>query len=273
MAQKVDFLVDWLEFTYICPEDAGGISVFENFMSEFPEFEDHMYKGDLVIADYGRHGYSHCFVYYDEYSILYHPEKQNFGVHVTFPSHGLYRLCEMFGIKDEFSDYAGFRSVLALLRERHCHITRLDICYDDYSKILTPLDYNKFMTNKQITSKSREWSFISSTQNGGAGSTFYLGKRGSSRFLRVYDKDYESEGRIPAIRYEFELRKKYLDMIVNKVIEGINFSFADLIGEFMVISNEYDLTGEQSTDKNRKARAGILEEWAALLETIRKTHV
>lgn len=66
------------------------------------------------------------------------------------------------------------------------------------------------MINNQITTRSREWSFISSTQNGGAGATFYLGKRGSDRFLRVYDKDYESDGRIPAIRYEFELRKNIL---------------------------------------------------------------
>ena len=271
MTQKVDFLVDWLEFTYLCPENAGGLSVWDNFLAEFPEFENH--QDDYVLANKGRHGYTHCFMFCDEYTVLYNPDIQEMGVHVTFPSHGLYRLCEMFNIKSDLSDYVNFKSVLAMLKERSCRVTRLDICYDDHSKILTPLDFNRFMINNQITTRSREWSFISSTLNGGAGATFYLGKRGSDRFLRVYDKDYESDGRIPAIRYEFELRKNYLDMIVNKVINGINFSFADLIGQFMVVSNEYEFTGEQSTDKGRKARAGILEEWNKLLATIRETLV
>lgn len=270
MMQKVDFLVDWLEFTYLCPENAGGLDVWENFMSEFPEFENH--QEEFVLANKGRHGYTHCFMFCDEYTVLYNPEVQGMGVHVTFPSHGLWRLCEMFGIESDLSDYVSFQSILTILKERSCRITRLDICYDDYTKMLTPLDFNKFMINNQIVTRSREWSFISSTQNGGAGATFYLGKRGSDRFLRVYDKDYESEGRIPAIRYEFELRKNYLEMIVNKVINGISFSFADLIGQFMVVKCEYEKSG-RDCDQDRKEHAAVLEAWEEFLETIRKTHV
>ena len=269
--QKVDFLVDWLEFTYLCPENAGGLDVWENFMSEFPEFENH--QEDLVLANKGRHGYTHCFMFCDEYTVLYNPDVQGMGVHVTFPSHGLWRFCEMFGIKSDLSDYVSFQSILRILKERSCRITRLDICYDDYTKYLTPIDFNKFMINNQIVTRSREWSFFSSTQDGGSGATFYLGKRGSDRFLRVYDKDYESEGRIPTIRYEFELRKNYLEMIVNKVLNGINFSFADLIGQFMEVKCEYEISGDNAVDFNRTSRSAVLEAWEVFLETIRKTHV
>lgn len=61
-------------------------------------------------------------------------------------------------------------------------------------------------------------------------------------------------------------------MIVNKVINGISFSFADLIGQFMVVSNEYERSGDSNLDGTRKSRAGILEDWTNFLETIRKTH-
>lgn len=270
MMQKVDFLVDWLEFTYLCPENAGGLDVWENFMSEFPEFESH--QDEFVLANKGRHGYTHCFMFCDEYTVLYNPEVQGMGVHVTFPSHGLWRLCEMFGIKSDLSDYVSFQSILSILKERSCRITRLDICYDDYDKILTPHDFGSWMMNGQIISRSREWSFVSSTQNGGAGSTFYLGKRGSDRFLRVYDKDYESEGRIPAIRYEFELRKNYLEMIVNKVTNGIKFTFVDLLKAMLIVVNEYEKSGDSNTDGTRKQRAGLLPEWEQFLEQLFVKH-
>lgn len=202
----------------------------------------------------------------DEYTVLYNPDEQRMGVHVTFPSHGLYRLCEMFGLSG-LEDFVEIKSLLKDLKSRSCRITRMDICYDDYTKTFTPHDFGKWMMNGQISTKSRVWSFMSS--QAGSGSTFYLGRRGSDRFIRIYDKDYESKGRIPAIRYEFELRKAYVDMIVHKLINDIEFSFADLIENTFVVMNEYDKSGDRDTDYTRKSRAGVLSVWEEFLEVIR----
>lgn len=264
MTQKVDFLVDWLEFTYLVPEDAGGLTVWENFMEDFPEFANN--QCEMVMDSRGRNGYTHCFMFCDEYTVLYNPDEQRMGVHVTFPSHGLYRMCEMFGLSG-LDDFVSIKSLLTDLKSRSCRVTRMDICYDDYSKTFTPHDFGKWMMNGQISTKSRVWSFMSS--QAGSGATFYLGKRGSDRFIRIYDKDYESKGRIPAIRYEFELRKAYVDMIVNKVINGIEFSFADLIENTFCIMNEYEKSGDRDVDYVRKLRAGSLSIWEEFLEVIR----
>ena len=259
--EKCDFLVDWLEFTYKCPENFNGLSVWENFLDSFPEFEKNV--SEMVLASKGFMGYTNVLRYNDEYSILYNPDHEEFGVHVTFPSHGLFRLCELFGIKGQFDDFVSIKSLLADIKSRGCRFTRMDICYDDYEKTFVPRDFGEWYFNGQILTKTLHMEYIH-----GYSDTFYLGRRGSDRFLRIYEKDKESQGKIDAIRYEFEFKGKYLEMIVNKFVSGESFSVAHLICDMFNIVNPYERSGDKSVDYNRKSRAGVLVEWDEFLDKL-----
>ena len=268
---KMEFTIDWLEFTYLCPEDMNGLSVWENFLDEFPEFEKLL--DEMVLLEKGRNGYTHVFAFTDEFTILYNPDKQNFGVHVTFPAHGLYRIMQIFQL-DDISEYADASALFRILKQRGCKISRLDLAYDDYTKTFTPHDFLAWKVQERISTQCKVFGFMASEAK--KGGTFYLGKRGKGRFLRIYDKEYESKGEIDAIRYEFELRQDWANTVVDRIVNEAEFSISDLIEGMFYITNEYDLTGSSGAVQVRKARAGVDEKWKLFLDsirTIRKRHL
>lgn len=268
---KMDFIIDWLEFTYQCPENLAGCTVFENFLDEFPEFEALM--DEMILLEKGRNGYTHVFAFCDDFTISYNPDNELMGVHVTFPAHGLYRIMQIFGL-DDISDYADASQLFLILKNRHCRISRLDLAYDDYTKTFTPHDYMLWKMQKRISTHCKVFGFASTLAD--EGGTFYLGRRGKGRFLRIYDKAFESKGVIDSIRYEFELRHQWVEFIQDKIIAQVDFSLADLIEDMFTITNEYEVSGNKLIDKDRKYYAGTDEKWKLFLDsirTIRKTQL
>lgn len=260
--KTIDFKLDWLEFTYLCPEKYCGLSLWENFMDEFPEFEALI--NDMVLSERPLFGYTQVLRYNDEFSILYHPDHQEFGVHVTFPAHGLYKLCEIFKLKgDDLTDLADVRSLLCTLKSRGCRFSRMDICWDDYDKTFVPKDFGKWYFDGQISTRTLHMEYIH-----GYSDTFYLGKRGSDKFLRIYDKEKESNGKINAIRYEFEFRRKFLAMIVDKVINNEEFCIADIINCMFTVKSDYEKSDIASTNSTNKSRASILPEWQEFIDKL-----
>lgn len=269
MCMKFDFIVDWLEFTYKVPEGCNGMSVWNNFLADFPEFEERL--SDMVPREKGLFGYTDVLMYYDELMIGFNPEHPEFGVHVIFNGSGMYRVCEFFGLKN-FTEYIEAAKVFNILKERSCTITRIDIAYDDYNKTFKAKDFYRWHAMDRISTKCQRFSVDGSEQNDGL--TFCLGKRGDSgngRFLRIYDKGYESHGKIDSTRYEFELRREWAAKITHMVIHDEHFSFADLLEDMFYITNEYDISDDKSVNKTRKFRAGEFDKWTLFLETIRKT--
>lgn len=268
---NMDFTIDWLEFTYLCPENLAGCTVFENFLDEFPEFEAVL--DEMVLLEKGRMGYTQVYAFTDEFTISYNPDEEKMGIHVTFPAHGLYRIMQIFGL-DDISEYADASALMLILKSRGCRISRIDLAYDDYSKTFTPHDFLKWKSDERISTKSKVWGFVGSEAT--KGGTFTLGKRGKGRYMRIYDKEYESKGVINSIRYEFELRQEWAALIQDKIITGVDFSVADIIDDMFTITNEYDISGNKELDSVRKSRAGVDEKWQLFLEsirTIRKRHV
>lgn len=281
--QKFDFTVDWLEFTYRAPEECdNGFEVFEKFKADFPEIvlDWQMNADQVVILDKGRNFYDSVFAFSDVYTVCYHTVKDKMGVHVTFPGHGIWKISEIFGFND-INEHEACKKLFKILDDRNCTITRLDIAYDDYTKTFTPKDFSMWMLQERITSESRCWNYITSASR--SGDTFYLGKRGRERYLRVYDKNYESNGKINAIRYEFELKQRWSRTVQEKVLNDEIFCFADLIDSMFTVKEDWGFTGKyvydnrdighlEHNDAVRKNRAAVDEKWILFLETIRKTH-
>ena len=262
---KMDFTIDWLEFTFLYPvNEENTTTVFDEFLDAFPEFEDLL--DEMVLLERGRNGYTQVYAFTDEFTISYNPDEERLGVHVTFPAHGLYRIMKIFGL-DDISEYADAAALLLILKSRHCRISRIDLAYDDYDKTFTPHDFMRWKMNERISTQCKCCGFMMSEAT--KGGTFYLGKRGKGRFLRIYDKEYESKGAINSIRYEFELRQEWATLIQDKILADVEFSVADLIEGMFTITNEYELTDNDSTNATRKNRAGVDEKWQLFLDSIR----
>ena len=250
--------IDWLEFTYKV-EPKEDLGVYEQFLIDFPMFENLL--DHCVLAERGMYGYTHVLRYCDEYMIMYNPKDQKrMGVHVVFPGHGMWRMCELFGLSgDDKPDFVDVKPIFQYITEHNGKLTRCDISFDDFTKTYKPIHYERWNCFGRIRSNCSTNKHDSSAQQ--KGDTYYLGRRGRARYFRVYDKAYESDGAIDAIRYEFELKEDYLDMIVNKVLNGEHFDFADLIFDLFVVTEEYELSDNENVDRMRKHRAGVLQEW------------
>lgn len=234
MDQILKCSLDWLAFTYKS-SDVFDEFEFEHFMEAFPEIKD---QSELITVKIdGKNTYccyDHVLAFNDSISIQYRSKRMkndqastNMGVNVVVPSHAL---AWFFGIFDIPVDRVD--KLLKLLQDRGCTFSRIDLAYDDYSKMFTPHDYNRFYATDSIVSTCKNFRFFSSKQTYGA--TFYIGNRASGRLLRIYDKEYQSNGRINAVRYEFELGKKYNPTIVQKLIETNEFpNFLDLLHGFI----------------------------------------
>ena len=255
--------LDWLEFTYLNFNGSEfGCTVYDNFCEEFPELEKYMEQ--MHMLKYGISGYSNCLQFNDDFMIWYNPKYEEMGVHVVFPGHSMHMLCDIFNLPT-INDLVYAKDLLQILDNRSCRITRLDICYDDYEKMFTPQDFVRFDVEGRIRTNTRTFGYLKSRQN--EGHTVYIGKRGSERYLRIYDKNYESGGKINAIRYEFELRRDYVREIARMIRNCEFFTFADLIGSFIEIIDDYDNSnGSDLAISQRKSRAGVDEKWQLLME-------
>ena len=261
------FLLDWLEFTFMPGYGYDGNELWMDFLDAFPEFEDEF--ATTVMSPKGQNGYTNVYRFTDLYSIAFSPEDARMGVHVIFPSHGLSKLCELFNL-ESVDDYAPAQKLFQILNERNCRVTRLDICFDDYTKYFKPEDFANFMLQGRLSSKHRHWIYNSSMQ--GSGSTFYLGKRGRDRLFRCYDKAYESGGAIDAIRYELELKGNWATQLQKDIADGKKFKFSDMVNDMFYITNEYKRDDDASAHllSVRKSQAGVAPEWLELLKLFDK---
>jgi len=89
--------------------------------------------------------------------------------------------------------------------------TRLDVAIDDYHRIVSPRQVQKFLQGPDTVTHAKQVL----VQQGGlvgsselTGATVYLGAPGSRQRLRVYDKGLESGGGMDCIRWELESRKE-----------------------------------------------------------------
>jgi hypothetical protein len=90
--------------------------------------------------------------------------------------------------------------------------SRLDVYIDDYQKRVTPAQiYKYFQEDKLFGFKNHDFrnSGRKKGENGASAMFGRRGKSGAGKYLRCYDKSYESRGEIDAIRYELELSQEH----------------------------------------------------------------
>ena len=220
-------VVDWLNFTFkYSDEDIKEKEPLDLFFEVFPEFLEIVETS--VIKKLRTH-YQHCLLFNEDILVLYDDSTANNqkGVNVQVPSHSLNYFYSLMCCKSVLD-------IFDLLNKRNCQVSRIDLCFDDYTKELRPKDFNLWMCNNKFKSLIRTWSFCGGHVN--SGHTFYFGNR-KNKMLRIYDKDIESDGLIDAVRYEFEFHNDRARAIVQSYVENGYIDFVELLLSFVDVVN------------------------------------
>lgn len=95
---------------------------------------------------------------------------------------------------------------------REYRATRLDLAVDVFDGGVLAQKVARSARRDVIRTNARRISVIESTR-GGTGVTTYIGSRQAARFMRVYDKNAESNGKIPASRFELQANKDFAEQL------------------------------------------------------------
>jgi len=151
--------------------------------------------------------------------------------------------------------------------------TRIDLNYDDYTRLVTPSEIaedarkGNFTGFKRIDHRRPEKMI-----NGKmviTGDTLYFGRRGkngSGKYVRIYDKNLESKGEKNCIRYETEFSKERAAAVVLELAKSSDSdSMAIVIGSLIGGSISFIDRRALGKDKN-VSRAKLLPWWQEVVE-------
>lgn len=226
------------------------------FNVAFPELKKVAYVSEAVF----RSIYDKCIrmsydilVYYDQES------DQNKGCYVTVPSHSLEYFCTLFNCTNIYQ-------LFSVIIERGGSFSRLDICFDDFSKRFSAIDFLTWYRNGNFNTRLRRYSYHASNNHDTG--TFYLGHRAGLKYMRIYDKEYEStvnynKGKtseiIKAIRYEFEFHSYAAQALAKYLIENQSVNFRWVVSQFFNIIER---------DDSNISRCSTLPEWEEFLSEL-----
>lgn len=183
-----------------------------------------------------------------------------FSYHTDFPQYGL--TINISGQGCNFLKSSDFVDYISFLKsnEYDYNVTRCDIAYDDFNKII-PINQmiesvkNYMHTGKNVSTKILQSSvtIYDGTFNGIYYTNFKFGSRYSTGGLRLYDKRAEQKCKDLDYWYrlELELRKEKAHAFMNLYLTHYN-NFADL---YVTILNSILRFIDDSEDYHNKARS------------------
>lgn len=264
--------IDWLDFTVL---DAG-YSLTQVF--EFLGFSDSFFSD----TEHGARGYRSMHKLGDYAVIVLSDGREDMGIHVSIGGSAINHVLTHYAQSKHYaptpfgSDLAAdwdMRPILVQFLDeiqQIGHISRLDVCCDDFDACFTPAQLDTYNMNAQIVSKFRTFCYTKEVKSGGVmtGSMFTAGKRGSGVYLRVYDKYLEQlKKEKPVehekwIRWEFELRDDRAQEFARLVTSGgeLGELFAGLLNNYIRL---IDRTSENVS------RCPMLHKWAKFTRMVR----
>lgn len=264
--------LDWLAFTYFAPTSSLIASSspaptsyyrhncpsaeLDSFMRVMPELKD---IWQLMEIRGSKNHYTQSMAIGGDFICCFNEDgvSNNMGVNFEVPSHSLRLFMELLGINPDADNCV--HELMALLYNRGCFCSRIDLCYDDDTLTFRPWDFIGLWNNNCFKTHFRKAIFMSSGQGRRAGNTFYLGNlKKRDKVLRVYDKDVESNGEVNAVRYEFELHSRYAQEMQKFLITN-RLLFSTYICEWFEIINPI---------YSERRNCPISDEWKAFLDKV-----
>jgi DNA relaxase NicK len=173
--------IDWLEFTTHGRTPHQVKDLIAQYLG-----------GELVAVDRGRYRYERQYIGAGKACVMWSPRRDD--VHVALPGEACHML-----------DEPKMRGLMAVVHAWGVP-TRLDLAMDftGDDRVMPAHVYEAVLRGEYVGRVRPENRRLTVTAAGGA--MFTCGKRGSNQYLRVYDKDRESDGAIVATRWELETR-------------------------------------------------------------------
>lgn len=217
------FLVDWLSFTSKIDSDA---SIFD--VLGLSHFKKHF---SLI---YGFQGYRNR-LYFDGISIHY-SHSLNEGVWVEMSGQG----CRNFETYSTISFIELFKIIVFNQENEDYHVTRLDVAYDDFNRVVPLLKFSEQVLKFHYVTKFNRRSCYVKQHTLYEGTTVYLGSPRSDLSFRIYDKAFErgyfeeiEKDNFSWTRWESQLRddpafnfvKQALDRSVGEIFKGLLLNY------------------------------------------------
>lgn len=247
LENKNNILFDWLSFTSHVDSVHSVIQLLG--------------LGDCNIpweTTYGIHGYRDRF-HFDGININFNGFREDMGIFVEMSGQG----CRRF----EESSNIDFIKLFNLISDTDSYnITRLDIAYDDYEKILNLNKIIKDLHKFNFVSKFQEKSIRIEEHAGHSGQTVYLGSNKSAVMFRIYDKKFERnrDDLEHWVRFEIQLRQERASAFVHQLLKN-EFTIGQ--GFFGVVNNYIRFVSPSFTDSNKR-RWELRPYWSKFLQYI-----
>lgn len=112
--------------------------------------------------------------------------------------------------------------------------TRLDLCLDVHDTGLLAYVVADLAEKQLIDARSKKVTVVRNIP-AGTGVTTYLGARSSPTYVRIYDKNAESKGRVPVTRFELECKAEIADQLAALIFAGNSTATLEetVIGAFL----------------------------------------
>lgn len=173
-----------------------------------------------------------------------------------------------------------WRMMTGLLNVYSVKCTRIDIAIDDYSKGLPIDEIEKALLNGNFTGfrKPRK---VDSLEKDGSGFTYYLGSRKSDKFVRIYDKSYESKGKLDCWRIEGEFKDERASEIFKQYAQFDRESFETIGHKYLagVLFGSFDFIDRENvkrasrSERKRASRSERLPWWDKVVNMISRIKI
>ena len=194
---KCRVTVDNLSLTYHPSSVSDGNRLLSKVIEEVSDVLG-AHPDDWIELDHGFYSYQRRLIG-PANSRLYFDPKNGLDFHLSLSG----QACQRAGSERLCDFFPSFVNAGAKAR-------RIDLALDDYEKRITPAQFLDELEGPNRVSHAKEIVKMEGQTLGssGRGETVYLGDPQSSRRLRVYDKEFESGGKIDAIRWELQERDR-----------------------------------------------------------------
>jgi hypothetical protein len=192
-SDRVEVSIDWLAVTF------HGLTL--NHVRSLVARLD-----ELWLYQRGQYGYRHALVGPYGAKILYDTGRED--VHVVLPG--------------AWCSARSPSELVALVCEFTSHdvrYTRLDLAATDRGRMIDAKRVWQAVQQDELVSRARGSVHLES-RGDKAGHTVYVGSTKSDRRLCVYDKDAESEGRVPGVRWELREHHDPADAVADRIAGG-----------------------------------------------------
>jgi len=254
MLNKVSF--DWFSFTL------KGKSL-DKVMSDLGLCPD-----DFEVRGFGRFGYRSMITHIVYDICIMFDGTDDMGIHVVVSGGSIRFFMNCFmsvnGKKTPFDTYATdiyddeFKHFCAYVL-KYGSFSRVDVNIDTDIEFMNPYHIRDLAHDGKMISLYRSWKMYENSDGSG---TFYLGKRNSPTFIRIYDKAKE-QGDFESVLYRFEVQfnKAADNFMMNFMEKGLASAFSSFV--------DRQLRFVSSGDYHESA----CEEWLSFMDLIVKSCV